>query len=94
MTYWLFWLGAFLVYEVWAALNKKPGDTLSESVWQWFAIRNPGAKWGTLRRAILAGFLAALTGHLVYDAPVTFIIVLGVGMAWSIWFHYKYEVKR
>lgn len=91
--YWLGWLVLLVVYELYAAFNKKPGDTLSENVWDWFAIRRPGAKYGTLRRALLAGFLMALTGHFVYDAPVTFIVVFSFGLAWSVYYFYKHEAK-
>lgn len=91
---WLVWIAVFVAYEFYAYFNRKPGDTFSERVWDWFAIRRPGARFGTLRRLMLAGFLGAIYGHFVYDAPVTFVIVFAAGMGWSIWFFYRREVRR
>jgi hypothetical protein len=93
--YWIIWLGfLFLPYEIYAAFSKKPGDTLSENVWDWFAIKNRGAKYGRLRRLILFGFWIGLGSHFIYGTTVLPVIVGGIGMAWSIWFHYKNEVPR
>ncbi|MFD3573858.1 hypothetical protein [Streptomyces sp. NPDC058644] len=56
---WVVWLAAFGVIEGLALRRKRPGDTLSEHVWAWFAIarRDPMPDGLTrLRRfALLAG---------------------------------------
>jgi hypothetical protein len=59
---WLLWLGMFAVVEGAALLNKKPGDTLSEHVWDWFGIRGK-PKGYQARRFVLLVFLAWLTTH-------------------------------
>lgn len=68
---WLVWLAYFLVVEVMALFNSKPGDTLSEHVWAWFGTqrRKPGeaarkpSGWTQFRRFALLAFLAWLTLH-------------------------------
>jgi hypothetical protein len=93
--WWLIWIAAvFLPYELYAAFSKKKGDTLSENVWAWFAINQPDARYGRLRRLVLIGFWCALGSHFVYGTPVTFVVIFGVGMAASVWFHYRKERKR
>lgn len=56
---WVVWLAAFGVIEGLALLNKRPGDTLSEHVWHWFAVARSTPQpdgWTRLRRfALLAG---------------------------------------
>jgi len=61
---WLAWLGAFLVTEGMALFNKRSGDTLSEHVWAWFAVKDRSNK-GTVRarRFALLAFMAWLTAH-------------------------------
>jgi hypothetical protein len=44
------------------ALNKQPGDTLSEHVWDWASIKGKGGGW-RLRRVGLLMFLAWLVAH-------------------------------
>lgn len=90
--YWLMVIFLFfLPYEVYAAFSKKKGDTLSENVWDWFAIKRPWMKYGRLRRFILWAFLTGLVSHFIYATTVVPVIVFGVGVAWSIFYHYKYE---
>jgi hypothetical protein len=60
---WLGWIAAFLILEAIALINDEPGDTLSENIWQWFAVRSKrGWHW---RRWILAIFLVWLLVHMV-----------------------------
>jgi len=90
--YWMFWLALiFLPYELYAAFSKKKGDTLSENVWDWFAIKKTDAKYGSLRRLTLMAFLVSLSSHFVYTTSVFWVILFGVGVAGSIVYHYARE---
>lgn len=65
---WLGWLVTFAAVEGVALVRKAPGDTLSEHVWQWFAVGEPGHRppmsgWVRLRRFALLAGLAWLTLH-------------------------------
>jgi hypothetical protein len=59
---WMFWIGFFFVIEGPAIANKQPGDTLSEHVWKWFAIRDKSPQWRVRRLALLSG-IAWLATH-------------------------------
>ena len=59
---WLAWLAAFAAIEGPAVFNKTPGDTLSEHVWQWFAIKTKPKGYKQRRLALLL-FLAWLATH-------------------------------
>lgn len=59
---WIIWIGMFLAIEGQALLNDREGDTLSEHVWKWFAIKDK-PRWYKLRRFALLAFLAWLTTH-------------------------------
>jgi hypothetical protein len=71
MTYlWLVWLALFGVLEAYALWSPKAGDTLSEHVWEWFAIaphgeadKRPVTPGIRLRRFALGAFLAWLSLH-------------------------------
>lgn len=90
--YWLIFLGVvFLTYEIYAAFSKKKGDTLSENVWDWFAIKKVDAPYGPFRRFVLMGFMTSLTSHFVYATPVGYVIAFGVGVVWSILYYYLVE---
>jgi len=60
---WAVWLAAFAVIEGKALRDNRKNDTLSEHVWQWFAVKDKGAPYGQLRRATLAMGMAWLAGH-------------------------------
>lgn len=51
--FWMVWLGAFVVAEAVAIIDRDPGDTLSESIWflqrSWWPL--------TIGLAVLLGFL-------------------------------------
>ena len=70
---WIKWLLDFLMEEIPAAVDGKPGGTLSEWIWDTFN--------SNFKRIILFLFLASLTAHLVFKFTVIPIIVFGVGMA-------------
>lgn len=59
---WIAWMAIFGVVEGLALFNKKPGDTLSEHVWKWFAIKT-GKRSDGWRRTILAMGLLWLALH-------------------------------
>lgn len=60
---WVLWLVMFAVIEIPALLNKRSDDTLSETIWAWFKIRE-SRQWN-IRRFALAGFLVWLLVHMV-----------------------------
>ena len=61
---WLLWIGMFFAIEAPAILNKQKGDTLSEHVWKWFAIKNKGNGYRS-RRLVLVTFLVWVSIHFV-----------------------------
>ena len=61
---WVFWFAMFFAIELPAALDKKPGGTLSEHIWAWFAVRDKPRGW-RVRRSILLAALALLFVHFV-----------------------------
>lgn len=71
---WLSWLGAFGVIEGMALANKRPGDTLSEHVWRWFATGQGSSAdpsgWVRLRRFSLLAFMAWLSVHFLTGGRV------------------------
>lgn len=68
--YWLAWACAFGAYELYAYLSPETGDTLSENVWDVLMLPSVGP----VLTAMLAGFLAWLSFHLI--AP-------------SVWHHWQ-----
>ena len=60
---WLAWGVGFLMIEMPAVFNKRAGDTLSEHLRSWFALRGKPKGW-LGRRLVLAGFFAWLLVHL------------------------------
>jgi hypothetical protein len=63
-TAWLLWIAMFFVIEMPAVFNKRPGDTLSEHIWAWFAIKDKPKGW-RMRRLTLIAALAWLVLHLL-----------------------------
>ncbi len=59
---WAVWALSFVVVEGLALRDRRPGDTLSESVWRIFSVREKGRAWQA-RRAVLVAFLAWLSMH-------------------------------
>ena len=77
---WLGWLLIFLFFELKAALNKKKGDTLSETVGDWHGVpkwSKVGRKYSGARRTVLFCFLVSLTTHLVWATTVLPVIIFG-----------------
>lgn len=60
---WLVWGLAFAAIELPAVFNKTKGDTLSEHIWKWFAVKDKptGYLW---RRFSLVVALGLLVPHL------------------------------
>lgn len=65
---WLLWLAMFVVVEASALFRRARGDTLSEHVWGWFAVKDKPSGW-VARRGVLAVFLAWLSAHLLGVVP-------------------------
>lgn len=61
---WLAWLSLFLVIELPAAMNKTPGDTLSEHIWKFIGKDEDLTGWVRLRRMAFLAFAAILVVHL------------------------------
>jgi hypothetical protein len=61
---WILWLAMFAVIELPAILNRDKGDTLSEHVWAWFAVKGKPRGW-QWRRLTLIVFLAWLVVHFI-----------------------------
>jgi hypothetical protein len=59
---WLMWIALFLAIEGAAIFNRERGDTLSEKIWLWFAIKNKPRGY-KMRRFVLLIFLVWLTAH-------------------------------
>ena len=92
--FWLAWLGLFLALEIPAALWKSKW-TLSAHVWKWFAIgKNWKEDYAGLRWFILAGITISTTLHFLFGTSAIPIIIFGIGVAWSIYYHYRYEVEQ
>ena len=88
---WTIWIVLFLVFELWAALDQRKGNTLSETVGDWIGVprwRRGVRKLAPLRRLVLGLFLVALLAHLVWGVSVGPVIVLGIALgaviAWGI----------
>jgi hypothetical protein len=71
---WILWGVYFAVVEglaLWREYKRKADQaTLSETIWRWFAVKNPsGPRWWVhTRRIILALFMVELTVHFVSGA--------------------------
>ncbi|MCP2341906.1 hypothetical protein [Actinomadura rupiterrae] len=61
---WILWVLMFFAIELPAVFNRQPGDTLSEVIWNVFAIRGKPLGWQLRRLALLLG-LAWLVAHLL-----------------------------
>ena len=59
---WLLWLAMFACIEAPALLNKTKGDSFSEHIWSWFAIRDKPRQWRA-RRAVLLAAVTWLAVH-------------------------------
>jgi hypothetical protein len=63
-TLWLVWALAFVVIELWAALDDRPGtETWSETIWKVFAIKGEQPRHAVVRRWILLILLAWTSAH-------------------------------
>ncbi|MGP4024248.1 hypothetical protein [Actinomadura sp. 3N407] len=66
---WIFWVLMFLAIELPAVFNRQSGDTLSEVVWNVFAIRGKPAGWQLRRLALVLG-LGWLVAHLLTGGAI------------------------
>ena len=78
--------GFFLVVELWAAMDKKPGGTLSEWVWKIFI--HPKERVH-VSRFLFGSFWAGLTLHFFLGTSVLPVIIFGIGLVWPVMWHYK-----
>lgn len=60
---WILWGALFLAIELPAVFNRRDGDTLSEHLRRWFALKGKPAGW-LARRVVLGGFFVWLVVHL------------------------------
>lgn len=60
---WLSWLGIFVVIEGTALFNKRDGDTFSDHIWSWFAVKDKTAKFWQLRRTVLLVSVTWIAAH-------------------------------
>lgn len=68
---WLGWIALFFLIEMPAVFNKERGDTLSEHLWKWFAVKDDrSTPWTWTRRGILGLALAWLVAHLLSGGAV------------------------
>lgn len=81
---WIAWLLAFLAIELPAALNKTPGDTLSEHVWAWIGTDSS-------RKATFAAFFAALTSHFLTQSTVAPVCTGGAAIGYAIFTYYSHK---
>lgn len=92
--YWLIFLGAFVAFEIPAAIWRSEW-TLSRHVWDWFAVGRPWKeRYAALRWFILAGLTISTTLHFLVATSWIPIVIFGAGAAWSIWYFYAKEKKR
>jgi len=61
--FWLLWIGLFFGIEIPALRNKVVGDTFSEHVWRWAAVKSQTAAFKRLRRLALLVFVTWLSVH-------------------------------
>ncbi len=86
-------LGAFLVPELIAFFDKKPGGTFSEWVWKVFALRpNTTQRFPHLRRWAFGAFWAALTAHFLFQTSIWAVVIYAIPAALSVVYHYRSEV--
>jgi len=52
---WAVWIVSFLIIELIAVFNSDKGDTLSEHIWEWFDIKDPGPFYKTKRLLLFTG---------------------------------------
>ncbi|MFI0411252.1 MULTISPECIES: hypothetical protein [unclassified Actinomadura] len=66
---WIFWILMFFAIELPAVFNRQPGDTLSELVWNVFAIRGKPLGWQLRRLALVLG-LGWLVAHFLTGGAI------------------------
>lgn len=66
---WIFWILMFFAIELPAVFNRQDGDTLSELVWNVFAIRGKPIGWQLRRLALVLG-LGWLVAHFLTGGAI------------------------
>lgn len=64
-VFWIAWIAVGFFYEMWAIINRQPGDTLSEQVW-WLR-QNMSGEVFSLILFLLAGLAAWAVYHFAYQ---------------------------
>lgn len=75
-------LVALILAELWTWLDRRPGGTVSETVW--WALGDQGRPWWWLLSGALLAFLAWMAAHFVLIGPACgwrhLLILLGAGI--------------
>lgn len=83
----------FLIPELLAHFDKKPGGTLSEWVWVVYALRwRSTQKYKFIRRWIFSSFWVGLTFHFIGGMSVGPVVFFGGLMVWPIYYRYTQEM--
>jgi len=73
---------ALILAELWTWLDRKPGGTVSETIW--WALGDIGRIWWWIGSGLLLMLLAWLAGHFVLIGPACgwrhLLVLLGVGI--------------
>ena len=96
MSFYFWWpfliIGLFLIPEIVAWLDHKPGGTFSHWIWDLFALwKGTTQRYAHIRRLLFGAFWTALTGHLFLHTSAFWIFFFGVGCTWSAVYHYRNE---
>lgn len=70
---WVSVLVWFIVWETWALIRRRRGDTLSEHVWDWFCLRGKKqgkSAWCIIRRVAFYSFWIWLTVHFLSGGAI------------------------
>ena len=84
-------LGAFLIPELIAAFDKKPGGTFTAWFRKVFALNSTTQRWKHLRRWSAGCFIASLGLHLIFQATVWVLVIYAIPAVGSVIYHYRKE---
>jgi len=85
-------LGAFLVPELIAQFDKKPGGTFSEWIWTAFALwPDSQQRFKHLRRWSFGCFFVSLGLHLMFQATVWLLIIYSIPAVLSVVYWWRNE---
>jgi hypothetical protein len=91
--YWPFFiLVPFLLPEAVFWLDRKPGGTFSDWLWDvWALRRGTHQQYARLRRLTFGAFWAALSGHIFLQTSAVWVFGLAAANVWSVVYHYRHE---